>query len=189
VIYTIPRYPVHLIDVVRLDNGSRATIRPTLPQDLDAQRAFFRALSPEARYRRFMTRLDELPDDLAARFASIDYQKHLALLAEVYQGSHQTMIGEARYVADACNTDTCEFAIAIADDWRGLGIARALLDRLEREAHAHGLRRMIGDTLAVNRAMIAFAARTGFSVGLNREDATLARLEKRLAASTVPLVA
>jgi hypothetical protein len=29
----------------------------------------------------------------------------------------------------------------------------------------------------------------GFSVGLNREDATMARLEKRLAASSAPLAA
>ena len=30
--YTIARYPVHLIDIVRVAaNGSRVTIRPTLP--------------------------------------------------------------------------------------------------------------------------------------------------------------
>jgi acetyltransferase len=189
VIYTIPRYPVHLIDVVCLADGSRATIRPTLPQDLELQRAFFRALSPEARYRRFMTRLDELPDELARRFASVDYRRHLALLAEVFEGGRQIMIGEARFIADARQADTCEFAIAVADDRQRLGIGRALIELLEREALAAGMCRMVGDTLAVNRAMIAFAARTGFSVGLNREDATMARLEKRLAASAAPLAA
>ena len=39
--YTIPRYPVHLIDVVRVTDGSRVTIRPTLPQDVELQREFF----------------------------------------------------------------------------------------------------------------------------------------------------
>jgi acetyltransferase len=189
VIYTIPLYPVHLIDVVRLADGSRATIRPTLPQDLEAQRAFFRALSPEARYRRFMTRLDELPDELARRFASVDYRRHLALLAEVFEGGRQIMIGEARFVADPREADTCEFAVAVADGRLRLGIGRALVELLERAALAAGMRRMVGDTLAVNRAMIAFAARTGFSVSLNREDATMARLEKRLAASAAPLAA
>ena len=43
--YAIPRYPVHLIDVVRLSGGSRVTIRPTLPQDVELQREFFRRLS------------------------------------------------------------------------------------------------------------------------------------------------
>jgi hypothetical protein len=42
--YVIPRYPVHLIDVVRVVDGSRVTIRPTLPQDAELQREFFRRL-------------------------------------------------------------------------------------------------------------------------------------------------
>ena len=60
--YTIPRYPVHLIDVVQVGDGSRVTIRPSLPQDVELQRAFFRTLSAESRYCRFMTQLNELPD-------------------------------------------------------------------------------------------------------------------------------
>ena len=35
--YSLPRYPVHLIDVVRVADGSRVTIRPTLPQDAELQ--------------------------------------------------------------------------------------------------------------------------------------------------------
>ena len=59
--YTIPRYPVHLIDVVRVADGSRVTIRPTLPQDVELQRQFFRTLSAEGRYCRFMTPLPGAP--------------------------------------------------------------------------------------------------------------------------------
>ena len=150
--YTIPRYPVHLIDVVRLADGSRVTIRPTLPQDAELQREFFRRLSAESRYCRFMTRLNELPEALAERFASIDYRSHLALLAEVFEDGRETMIGEARYVVDARDPETCEFAIAVADDWQAHGIARALLDRLERQAAASGIRRMVADTLITNKA-------------------------------------
>ena len=84
VTYTIARYPVHLIDVVHLADGSRVTIRPTLPQDVELQRTFFRSLSAESRYCRFMTRLNELPETLAERFTSIDYRAHVALLAEVF---------------------------------------------------------------------------------------------------------
>jgi len=100
VIYAIPRYPVHLIDVVRLAEGSRITIRPTLPQDIELQRAFFRALSPEARRHRFMTRLDELPEALVERFGGADHASHVALLAEVFEDGRETMLGEARYVVE-----------------------------------------------------------------------------------------
>jgi acetyltransferase len=183
VIYTIGRYPAHLIDVVRVADGNRVTIRPTLPQDTELQRTFFRSLSAESRYFRFMTRLNELPESLAERFASIDYRAHVALLAEVFdETGHETMIGEARYVVDERDATTCEFAMAVADDWRASGIARALLERLERQAAASGIRRMVADTLITNRAMQRLAARAGYAIRACPEDAGLAKLEKVLAA-------
>ena len=178
--YTIPRYPVHLIDVVRLDDGTRVTIRPSLPQDVDLQREFFTSLSEEGRYCRFMTRLNDLPEELARRFASIDYRNHVALLAEVFEDCREIMIGEARYIVDVDHPDVCEFAIAVADAWQAHGIARALLDRLEREAGASGIRRMVADTLLANQAMMRLARRAGYAVAASREDRTLARLEKSL---------
>jgi acetyltransferase len=169
---------VHLIDVVRVADGSRVTIRPTLPQDAELLRAFFRSLSAQARYCRFMTRLNELPEALVQRFACIDYYSHVALLAEVFDDGHETMIGEARYVIDDDNPATCEFAISVADDWQAFGIARALLDRLERQAAASGIRRMVADTLLTNGLMIGLARRAGYTVRVSGEDVTLARLEK-----------
>jgi len=187
VTYTIPRYPVHLIDVVQVADGSRVTIRPSLPQDVELQRAFFRTLSAESRYCRFMTQLNELPEALVERFACIDYRSHLALLAEVFEDGCETMIGEARYVVDERDSAICEFAITVADDWQTCGIARALLDRLERQAAATGIRRMVADTLLGNGAMIGLAARAGYAVRASREDAALARLEKSLTPSAAPL--
>jgi acetyltransferase len=150
---------------------------------VELQRQFFRCLSAKSRYYRFMTPLNELPEVLVERFASINYRSHLALLAEVFEGGRETMISEARYVVDERNPETCEFAIAVADDWQAHGIARALLDRLERQAAASGIRRMVADTLITNRAMIQLAARTGYFVEVSREDASLARLEKCLTIS------
>ena len=98
--YAIARYPVHLIDIVRVANGRRVTIRPTLPQDLELQQEFFRSLSAEGRYRRFLSPVNELPEAVAQHFISVDYRSHLALLAEVFEDSREIMIGEARYVIE-----------------------------------------------------------------------------------------
>jgi len=180
VTYTIARYPVHLIDIVPAANGRRVTIRPMLPQDFELQREFFHSLSPMARYARFMAAFNELPDAVAARLSKIDYSSHLALLAEIFEGRQQTMIGEARYVIEEHDPTSCEFAIAVADDWQGHGIGNALLARLEREAAASGIRRMLADTLYDNKPMRALAARNGYAVTMNHEDARLVRLEKKL---------
>jgi acetyltransferase len=183
---TIPRYPAHLIDFVWSANGRRVTIRPMLPQDLGLQREFFRLLSPTVRYSRFLTRFDELPDGVAQRLDNFDNSSHLALLAEVFEDRRETMVGEARYVVDQHDSATCEFAMAIADNWQRCGIGRALLTQLEHEAAASGIRRMLADTLYDNKAMRGLAASCGFAMRANREDARLVKLEKQLSAWTTP---
>ena len=181
-------YPVHLIDVIRTADGRRITIRPTLPQDRELQKQFFRSLSAESRHSRFMTRFKELPDALAEQFASIDYRSHLALLAEVFDGGRETMIGEARYVVDANDRELCEFAISVADGWRRCGLGSALLSRLEHEAAASGIRLMSAHTLVSNNAMLGLAVRAGYRVVADRCDVSQANLEKKLATPSAPLL-
>ena len=179
-IYTIPHYPVHLIDIVPAADGRRITIRPMLPQDFELQREFFLSLSPMARYGRFLAAFNELPDAVAERLRKIDYSSHLALLAEIFEGRRETMIGEARYVIEEHDPTSCEFAVAVADDWQGCGIGTALIAHLEREARASGIRRMLADTLYDNKPMRALAVRSGYAVSANPADARLVRLEKKL---------
>jgi acetyltransferase len=180
---TLSRYPTHLIDVLRLA-GHRILLRPALPQDTDLQRAFFAGLSDEARYFRFMTRLAELPAALAERFSNIDHIQHVALLAGTCTTTDETMIGEARYIVEGSDPETCEFAVAVADAWCGKHLAHTLLERLAGHAAAAGLRRMVADTVSANAAMVNLATRAGFTVRRKREDGRLLRLEKVLAANS-----
>src|SRR5262249_12410228 len=176
----IDRYPVHLIDVMRTADGCRITIRPTLPQDRELQKEFFRSLSAESRHSRFMTPLKELPDALAEQFASINYRSHLALLAEVFDGGRETMIGEARYVVDANDRELCEFAISVADGWRRCGLGSALLRRLGHDAAASWISLMSAHTLVSNNAMLGLAVRAGYRVVADGCDVSQANLEKEL---------
>jgi acetyltransferase len=54
-----------------------------------------------------------------------------------------------------------EFAIAVADDWQGVGLGRELMQRLSRHAARRGVRRLVGDVLPGNRAMFAVTASLG----------------------------
>ena len=176
------RYPTHLIDVVQLANASRVVVRPALPQDCELQRVFVRRLSDETRYFRFMTRLSELSEAMAERFTRIDYRSHLALIATTFTDADETMIGEARYVVEEGGGVACEFAVAVADAWQRMGLARTLLQRLANHAATSGIRRMVGDTVSSNRAMIALAKDAGFAVASKREDGRLVHLVKDLPA-------
>jgi acetyltransferase len=188
VIHAIPRYPVYLIDVVQV-GGRRVTVRPALRQDTDLQADFFRRLSPESRYSRFLTPVNEVPAALLARFADIDRRRHLALVATAVEGTRERMVGEARYAAHVSEPGACELAIAVGDAWRGSGLAWVLLERLERLAARAGFRRMIADTLISNGPMLGLGRRAGYEVTASPDDPTLARLQKCLVPEPAPAIA
>jgi acetyltransferase len=179
--YSIHRYPADLIDVVRLGNGRRVVIRPVLPQDEELTRDFFGSLSGADRYDRFMTNMRELPPDLLHRFTHVDYATHLALVAEVFIGGREIVIAEARYVRT--QPDAAEFAVSVAEEWQGKGLARLLLRKLACRAVDAGVRRMFGATLAHNARMISLARKAGFSIRASGEVAGLMLMEKSLSAS------
>jgi len=174
------RHAPDLSGLIVLADGRRVSLRPSLPQDIDLLRAFFRALSEQDRYFRFMTKLGELSEGMARRFANIDQVHHVAVLAFAANGAGETLVGEARYALSADDAGGAEFAVAVAGDWQGLGLARALVARLSGHAAAAGVRRLVADTLACNAAMLELARAAGFTVSGNGADRRLLRLVKEL---------
>jgi acetyltransferase len=179
------RYPVELIDVVFLANGERVLVRPVLPQDAAVQAPFFSALSEQSRYNRFLNPMRSFPPGLIERFSRVDHRSHVALIAETVADGVETVIGEARYVVDA-EDQSAEFAIAIADAFQGAGLGTLLLNRLVCIAGHAGLKRLTGETLATNEAMIALARKAGFDVAYDPELMHLKRLTRDLTAVQAP---
>jgi acetyltransferase len=185
--YQIHRYPADLIDVVTL-NGERVVIRPVLPQDEDLTTAFFGGLSATARQQRFLSAMRSLPAGLVKRLTQVDYTEHLALVAEVFRNGRETVIAEARYARGA-DRSVAEFAVAVAEPWQGLGLARLLLGKLiERAAHS-GVRRLVGETLASNERMLKLAHSAGFAIKRSAEVRGVMHLEKALTAWSIEAAA
>jgi acetyltransferase len=84
------------------------------------------------------------------------------------------VVGEARYVRDG---DGAEFALAVADGWRRRGVGKRLLEALIASARRDGLRRLDGEVLASNEAMLGFIEQAGFQVREHPEDGRLLRVE------------
>jgi acetyltransferase len=179
------RYPVELIDVIKLKGGERVIVRPILPQDEGVAKAFFQSLSPRSRSSRFMQAFQEIPDRLLAQLTHVDHCGHLVLVAEVFTDAREIVIGEARYVVGA-DGRSAEFAISIADEWQGLGLGTSLLSRLIEAARRAGLQRITGETLASNFSMLRLAEKAGFSCAVDEEITELVQLSLRFAASRMP---
>lgn len=179
-LYQIHRYPADLIDMVRLRDGRRVLVRPVLPQDEDITSAFFGSLPARARYDRFMAPMPSLPPELVKRFTHIDYASHLALVAEIFTAGGETVVAEARYARDA-DPSVAEFAVAVAEDWQGQGLASLLLAKLLSRAARAGIGRVVGETLATNERMLHLARKAGFAATRSRDVRGLVLLEKSLA--------
>ena len=132
-----------------------------LPQDAELEQALVRALSPASRYQRFFAPIRELPEGWLQRLTQIDYRRQQAFIVETFAGDQALAVAEARYVVDASGEE-CEFAVVVADDWQHLGLARRLMQLLMQSAAEAGLKRMVGDVLATNRAMLSLAQSQGF---------------------------
>ena len=178
-IYQIHRYPAELIDVVRLAGGVRVVIRPVLPQDEELTSAFFGNLAAPARYDRFMSPMRNLPPELIKRFTNIDYANHLALVAEVFEDGREVVVAEARY-ARGTDPAIAEFAVSVADQWQGKGLASLLLSKLACRAGTAGIRRMVGETLASNEKMLHLARKAGFSITRSPHVRGVMLLEKSI---------
>ncbi len=162
-----PRFPSALIDRLHLSDGREVVVRPVLALDAAAEQDFVRALSPATRLRRFHFGLRELPPSLLRAMTEVDHDEHVAIVAEAFDEDDSAhIVADARYVRAPRSPldwpcDEAEFAIAVADEWQGVGLGRELMQRLARHATHRGVRRLVGDVLPDNRAMFAVTAALG----------------------------
>ncbi len=145
-----------------LRDGSVASVRPATGADVDAMRQFFRDLSPEARYRRFLSAGDP-PDAVITRLSdSTNPAQSLTLIVQRSVGGNIRVIAAASYFA--LSADTAEAAFAVADQFQGKGLGTALLERLAVAAAGMGIRRFQATTLAGNARMLEVFRDSGFEI-------------------------
>jgi len=160
---------------IELNDGRSVELAPVRPQDASAERDFVGALSLTSRYRRFHFGLRELSPEMSRAMTEIDPQHEVAFVARPFGGG--AIVADARYVVRNDCADA-EFAIAVADDWQGAGLGRALLTRLAAHARAQGVvQRLFGDVLWGNPSMLALVRSLGAQLRRNPGDSTVVRVE------------
>ena len=89
------------------------------------------------------------------------------------------VVGSATYIVGN-DRKTCEFAITVATEFGGAGLASALMRALIDAAKARGMTEMDGFVLAANQPMLRLARRLGFSVTPDPEDGAVRICRLRL---------
>lgn len=137
---------------VTLRDGSDILIRPIEPSDKEQLIQGFERLSPESRYRRFLTPMARLSPRLLRYLTEVDHHDHEALVAESADGGEP--VGVARYIRLADEPEAAEVAVAVVDDWQGKGAGTALVRRLAARAVEEGVERFSATCLAGNEDVL-----------------------------------
>jgi GNAT superfamily N-acetyltransferase len=164
-------------DILRLHTGEVLAVRFVEPRDAEALQGYFRSLSLSSRYNRFLGAISELPESELDRFIHVGERDRFSVIAVMTIGGVETIVGEARY---GFEDGSFEFGVSIDDRWQGHGIGSALLRNLECRAAAFGAKRLFGDTLRSNAAMIGLARKSGFGFTASPGDWKLVRFQKQL---------
>src|SRR3954465_318508 len=152
-------------DVI-LRNGRAVHIRAVRPSDEAEILQAFGRMSDDARYMRFVREpnLDRLRKVLASFPKS-----GLGIVATVPAADGINIVGSTIYVVGN-DEKTCEFAITVASEFSGGGLATTLMTALIDAARGRGLREMHGFVLAMNQPMLRLARRLGFAITPDPED-------------------
>ena len=155
-----------------LRDGRTVHVRAVRPSDEAELVQAFERLSADARYMRFMHSVRELDRERLQRVLASFPAHGIGIVASVPAADGYDIAGGAIAVIIGDGT-RCEFAITVAANFGGSGLATALMNTLIDAARRRGLVEMEGFVLSVNQPMLRLARRLGFDIKADPEDASV----------------
>lgn len=145
------RFDESYAERVVLADGSEAWLRLIRPTDTEIIAAGFARLSPQSRYRRFLSERAELHTQDLSYLTQIDQRDHFAIGALLdLPGKPGDGLGIARFVRLPGRPDVAEAAVAVIDAVQRKGLGRILLQRLAAAARERGIDRFACEVLETN---------------------------------------
>jgi len=137
-------------------DGRRVTVRAIRPGDGGRLRRFDAGLSEKARRLRYLGYMPPMTADWAAHLATPDLDRRFAFIAL----AGRRLVGDCRLVPMEDGGE--EVAIAVADDFQGAGVGRALLEVALRTAAERGVAAVVAEVSYENQRMTQMLRRMGF---------------------------
>jgi GNAT superfamily N-acetyltransferase len=134
----------------------------------------FARLSPQSRYRRFLSWKSQLSDAELVYLTEVDGEHHFAMgaVAEGEAGEEGVAVG--RFIRGASDPTVADVGVAVIDDWQHRGLGTLLLLRLVEAARERGITRFSGRVLASNDAIRDVLARMERGVSTRAEGGEIA---------------
>jgi acetyltransferase len=155
-------YPEELTREASTRTGLHATLRAIRPEDEPLWHRMLDDCSVDSIHDRFRS-LIKHTHRMATRFCFIDYDRELAIVAEVRgEDGERRLAGIVRLVADP-DRERAEYAILVADPWQRRGLADLLTEYCLEVARTWPVRIVYAETTTDNARMIALLRKHGFA--------------------------
>ena len=164
-------YPERLIRPSKLNDGTEILLRPIKPEDEPFWIEMLGNCSKESIYSRFRYDFYYDSHEVATQFCFIDYDREIAIVAEINLGDKKQLIGVGRLIADP-DVENAEYAVLITDDWQHRELGQILTSYCIEIAKDIGIKKISAETTKSNKAMVAVFRKLGFKVFYN-DDTTV----------------
>ena len=148
----ISPYPSEFTIEHTMSNGQKVTLRAIKPEDESMEKEMFSNFSERTQRFRFFQLIKNISHQELIRYTQIDYDREIAIIAEVEENGRKKMAGVVRLIADQYN-ETAEYAIVIADPWQNLGLGNKFTDYISEIAKARGIQKIYANVLVTNHIM------------------------------------
>ncbi len=171
-------YPQEAVRSTVLPDGSECLLRPIKPEDEPLWLELLGLCSKESIYMRFRGFPAWSSHDTAVRYCYIDYDREMAIVAEVEEEGRRRLLGVGRLIADPMR-ETAEYAVLVGDPWQDKGLGGLLTDHCLAIAKDWGVRRITAVTNSDNPRMVAVFEKLGFRLTTD-PDGSVVEAEKDL---------
>ncbi len=157
----ISPYPISFVTQSKLPDGTGIVIRPIMPEDEPLEREFLATLSDESRRTRFFSVFKNVSHDWLVMFCNIDYDRHIAMVAETTEKGKRRIVGVVRLILDP-DLNSGEVAALVHDRFQRKGLGQRLMERVVEIARRKGLQEIHGEVLTDNQKMLGLCKKLGF---------------------------
>ena len=159
----ISPYPKKYETLWSLKNGKEILLRPIKPEDEPLWLEMFQSFSEESIRYRFFQILRDTPHEVRVRYCNIDYDREIAIVADIVENGERKILGVARVSIEA-DGKTGEMAFIVSDYWQGFGLGTKMVDYVLDIAKEKGVESVYAIMLTDNYRALTLTKKMGFNL-------------------------
>ena len=168
-------YPTRYIMPWKLRDGRDVLLRPIRAEDEPLIKEMMSTLSEETLRLRFFVAM-EIDHRMLMNFCNTDYDREIAIVAELNEGDKKQIIGGGRLIIEP-DSGSGQFALSVRDDFQRHGLGEKFLDITIGIAQDKGLHEIYGIVLTENNKMLKLSRKMGFKPARLPDGITRVSLE------------